>query len=201
VFLDIQRAFDEVWHQGLLFKLKTTVPSQIYLLLKSYLTDRHFQVKIENTHSGHRPIQSGVRQGSVLGPFLYLIFTSDIPQSQEITLATFAEDIAILSPPTNPNRASEALQNYLNVLQEWLRLWKIKVNNGKSAQITVTTKRRMCPKVKINNAPIPVQSEVKYLGLHLDQKLTWKAHIQAKKMQLTTKARNMNWLIGKNSQL
>jgi hypothetical protein len=59
----------------------------------------------------------------------------------------------------------------------------------------------MCPQITINNAPIPVQSEVKYLGLHLDQKLTWKAHIQAKKMQLTTKARNMNWLIGKNSQV
>jgi hypothetical protein len=47
----------------------------------------------------------------------------------------------------------------------------------------------------------PVQSEVKHLGLYLDQKLTWKAHIQAKKMQLTTKARNMNWLRGKNSKL
>jgi hypothetical protein len=75
------------------------------------------------------------------------------------------------------------------------------VNNDKSAQIAFTTKRRTCPQITINNAPIPVQSEVKYLGLHTDQKLTWKAHIQTKKMQLTTKARNMNWLIGKNSQL
>jgi hypothetical protein len=99
VFLDIQQAFDEVWHQGLLFKLKTTVRSQIYLLLKSYLTDGQFQVKIETTHSGYHPIQSGVPQGSVLPPFLFLIFTSDIPQSQEITLATYADDIAIL--PSN----------------------------------------------------------------------------------------------------
>jgi hypothetical protein len=106
----IQQAFDNVWHQGLLFKLKTIVPSQIYLLLKSYLTDRHFQVKIENTYSAYHPIESGVLQGSVLGPFLYLIFTSDIPQSHEITLATFSETIAILSSHTNPNRASETLQ-------------------------------------------------------------------------------------------
>jgi hypothetical protein len=186
---------------GLIIQIKTTVPSQIYLLLKSYLSDLHFQVKIENTHSGYHPVQSGVPQGSVLGPFLYLIYTSDIPQSQEIALAIFADDIAILSSHTNTNRASETLQNYLNVLQEWLQLWKIKVNNDKSAQITFTTKSRTCPQITIHNAPIPIQFEVKYLGLHLDQKLTWKAHIQANKMQLTTKARNMNWLIGKNSQL
>jgi hypothetical protein len=75
------------------------------------------------------------------------------------------------------------------------------VNNTKSAQITFITKRRTCPQVTINNAPIPELTEVKYPGLHLDRKLTWKVHIQAKKQQLTTKARNMNWLIGKNFQL
>jgi hypothetical protein len=54
-------------------------------------------------------------------------------------------------------------KNKTNILQEWLRLWKIKVNNTKLAQITFTTKRRTCPQVTINNAPIPGQTEVKYL--------------------------------------
>jgi hypothetical protein len=126
VFSDIQQAFDNVWHQGLLYKLKKNVPSQIYLLLKSYLTGQHFQVNIENTHSGYYPINSGVPEGSAFGPFLYLIFTSDIPQSQDITLATFADDMAIMSSHINHNGASENLQKYLNVFQDWLRLWKIK---------------------------------------------------------------------------
>jgi hypothetical protein len=131
VFLDIHQAFDKVWHQGLLYKLKGNVSSRTYLLLKSYLTDRHFRVKTGNTHSGYYLINSGVPQGSVLSPFLHLIFTSDIPQSQDITLATFADDTPILSSHINPNRASEIVQKYLNVLQEWLRLWQIKVNNEK----------------------------------------------------------------------
>jgi hypothetical protein len=156
-----------------LYKLKTIVPCQIYLLLKSYLTDRYFQVKTENIVSLYHPIKSGVLQGSVLGPFLYLIFNSDIPRSQEITLATFAVDIAFLSSRINPNRSSEILQNYLNILQEWLLLWKMKVNNTKSAKITFTTKSTTCPQVTINNAPNPEQTKVKYLGLHLDRKTTW----------------------------
>jgi hypothetical protein len=130
-----------------------------------------------------------------------LIFTFDIPQSQDITLATFADDTTILSSDINPNRASENPQKYLNVFQDWLQLLKIKVNNEKSVQITFATKRSVCPQITVNNAPIPVQSEVEYLGLHLDQKLKWKAHIQAKRTQLTRKVRNMNWLIGKKSQL
>jgi hypothetical protein len=150
VFLDIQRAFVKVWHQGLLYKLKKTVPSQIYLLLKSYLTGRHFQVNIENTHSGYYPINSGVPQCSVLGPFLYLIFTSDIPQSQDITLATFADDTAILSSHINPNRISENLQKYLNVLQEWLRLWKIKVNNANNIHHKTECVPTNCNKQRTN---------------------------------------------------
>jgi hypothetical protein len=165
LFLDIPQAFDKVRHQELLYKLKKNVPSQTYLLLKSYLTDRHFQVKIENAHSGYYPINSGVLHGSVLGPFLYLIFTFDIPQSQDIiALATFADDRTILSSHINPNRASENLQKYLNVPQDWLRLWKIKVKNEKSVQITLTKRRSACPQITINNAPIPVQSEVIYIS-------------------------------------
>jgi hypothetical protein len=79
VFLDIQQAFDKVWHQGLLFKLKTIVPSQIYLLLKSYLTDRHFQVNIENTQD-ITPFNPGYRRVAFLAPsytwFLLLISPS-----------------------------------------------------------------------------------------------------------------------------
>jgi hypothetical protein len=71
----------------------------------------------------------------------------------------------------------------------------------KSTQITFTTRRTICPQVSINNSPIPIKQEVKYLGLHLDKKLTWQTHIKAKRRQLEFKVRNMNWLINKKSQL
>lgn len=201
VFLDIQQAFDKVWHEGLLYKLKTHLPDQLYLLLKSYMQDRHFQVKIDDTVSAIYPIKSGVPQGSVLGPYFYLIFTADLPVTEDTTTATFADDTAILAADSNPERASEKLQNHLYLLQDWFKQWKIQVNTEKSTQITFTTKRSSCPQVTINDAPIPVKTEVKYLGLHLDEKLTWKAHIKAKKQQLNLKTRQMYWLIGRKSQL
>jgi hypothetical protein len=80
VFLDIQQAFDKVWHTGLLYKIKKTMPSQIFLLLKSYLTNRLFQGKVNNDVSNIHNIKSGVLQGSVLGPFLCLLYTADLSQ-------------------------------------------------------------------------------------------------------------------------
>lgn len=201
VFLDVEKAFDKVWHKGLLYKVKKNMPNEIYLILKSYLNERFFQIKVNTSLSKYHPIQSGVPQGSVLGPFLYLLYTADIPADDDITMATFADDTGILTSDDNPDRASNKLQNYLSSLQTWLTKWKIKVNGEKSSQITFTTRRIDCPQVHINNIPIPLKSDVKYLGLHLDRKLTWKNHIKTKKAQLNLKVRQMYWLLGKRSQL
>jgi hypothetical protein len=93
------------------------------------------------------------------------------------------------------------LQQHLNLLQNWMQQWKITVNPAKSIQITFTTRRTICPQVSINNFPIPIKQEVKYLGLHFDKKLTWQTHIKPKRRQLELKIRNMDWLINKKSQL
>jgi hypothetical protein len=181
VFLDIQQAFDKVWHHGLLYKLKRIMPSQLYFILKSYLSNRYFDIKTSKDETNYHLIHAGVPQGSVLGPLLYLIYTADIPITNETTLASFADDTAILALDQNPIAASDKLQSHLNVLQRWLCKWKIKVNNNKSVQIIFTTKFTECPPVMLNNEPIPMKNEVKYLGPHLDRSLTWKTRIKAKK--------------------
>jgi hypothetical protein len=79
--------------------------------------------------------------------------------------------------------------------------WKITVNPAKSTQITFITRRTICPQVSINNFPIPNKQEVKYLGLHLDKRLTWQTQIKAKRRQLELKIRNMDCLISKKLQL
>lgn len=68
-------------------------------------------------------------------------------------------------------------------------------------QITFTNKKSTCPPVTINGKQLPVKNEVKYLGLHRDQKLTWRSHITAKKTQINLKLRQMSWLIARNSKL
>jgi len=106
VFLDISQAFDRIWHPGLLFKLKHALTSNYYLLLKSYLADRNFAVRHNNTLSDHYPIEACVPQGSVLGPLLFLIFTADTPKAGNTTIASFANDEAVLSVNKDPVSAT-----------------------------------------------------------------------------------------------
>lgn len=79
VFLDVSKAFDKVCHDGLLNKIRELLPIQYYNILKSYLSDRFFRIKYDDTYSDLKEIKAGVPQGSVLGPILYLVFTSDLP--------------------------------------------------------------------------------------------------------------------------
>ncbi|KAL4149704.1 hypothetical protein QTP88_003582 [Uroleucon formosanum] len=92
VFLDVAQAFDKVCHNGLLHKLKTNFPAPYYLILKSYLTHRSFQVNINNSISNQFMINAGVPQGSDLSLLLYLIYTADIPTTSCTILNTFAND-------------------------------------------------------------------------------------------------------------
>jgi retron-type reverse transcriptase len=132
VFLDIQQAFDKVWHKGLLYKLKNNLSDQLYLIMKSYLSERYFQVKINDELSAYHLIRAGVPQGSILGPLLYLIFTSDVPLPENTLMATFADDTAIMSSDHDPNTASQKLHQHLKLLQNWMQQWKITVNPAKS---------------------------------------------------------------------
>lgn len=89
VFLDVSQAFDKVWYLGLLYKLKRIVPHPYYLVLKSYLSNRHFLVKYQDKIITLNPILTGVPQGSVLGLVLHQIYTSDIPTHDSNTIATY----------------------------------------------------------------------------------------------------------------
>jgi hypothetical protein len=87
VFLDIAQVFDRVWHRGLVHKQRSTLPDHFYLLLKSYLTNRHFRVRHEDSYSELKLIKAGVSQGSVLGPVLYLLYINDVPNTSNSTMA------------------------------------------------------------------------------------------------------------------
>ena len=105
-----QQAFDKVWHEGLLYKLKKVLSHTYYSILKSYLTKRQFMVKYVDAITTTFSIEAGILQGSVLEPLLFFIYTADLPISTEITIATFADDTALLASHANPIIASSTLQ-------------------------------------------------------------------------------------------
>ncbi|GBP54816.1 RNA-directed DNA polymerase from mobile element jockey [Eumeta japonica] len=149
----------------------------------------------------HRLVDVWVPQGSILGPVLYLIYATDLPAYASTTTATYADDTAILSTHENQDSASDSLQQHLNLIEKWLRQWQIKANTDKSVQVTFTLRKKTCPPVKLCNVEIPQTDDGKYLGMHLDRRLTWRKHIWTKRKQLDCKLRGMYWLIGRKSQL
>lgn len=201
VFLDIGQAFDKVWHDGLLFKIKQMLPSSFFSILKSYLGNRCYEVRHNTETSCMHQIKSGVPQGCILGPVLYLIYTADLPTADNTTAATYADDTALLSVHDDPRTASVNLQTHLTLIEKWFNKWRIKANKDKSVHVTFTLRKETCPQVKLYNEEVPQEDNAKYLGIHLDRRLTWKKHIWTKRKQLDCKLRCMYWLIGRKSQL
>ncbi|GFW53093.1 RNA-directed DNA polymerase from mobile element jockey [Trichonephila clavipes] len=166
-FLDAEKAFDRVWHDGLIFKLiKLNFPPYIIKLIYSYLSDRSFQVKIDSTLSRTAPIAAGCPQGSILSPILYSLYTQDFPTTPAVDVCLFADDAAIITQACSPDIVKEYLQKYLRKLQIWLTKWRIKINVSKSQAIIFRKGafRRQIPKLKLFGNGIPWTKEVDYLG-------------------------------------
>ncbi|KAL1110565.1 hypothetical protein AAG570_008093 [Ranatra chinensis] len=200
-FLDVEQAFDRVWHPGLLYKLKKILPSTYYLILQSYLKDRYSVVCQKDKLSGYIRINASVPQGSVLGPLLYLIYTADIPTYPSTHMATFADDICILTSNPEPSLVSHNLQQHLNNLQKWCKKWRIVINQSKSIHITFSLRRGSCPPITFDNIPIPPASCVRYLGLYIDKRVTWNPHTRLKRIDLNRKLGLLRNLLHRRSKL
>ncbi|GFT23446.1 RNA-directed DNA polymerase from mobile element jockey [Trichonephila clavipes] len=129
VFLDIQKAFDRVWHTGLLFKLITyKIPPPLIFLINSYISDRSFSVKIKTYQL--KKIRAGVAQGSILAPTLFNLYVNDIIKNTNTQLCLYADDTAILSRHRNLNTLAENINEHLAHLEIWFSVWKIALKNG-----------------------------------------------------------------------
>lgn len=176
VFLDIEKAFDKVWHDGLLYKLIYTKLPDVYIqVIRSYLNNRSFYVSSEGAKSSIRPIEAGVPQGSVVGPILFNVYVNDIPK--ELETALYADDTAIFAQSWQPRVAHRKLQEHLQRLEDYYSMWRIKVNVQKSVAVMFSVRRISDPEpLTLFGSPIQWEPEAKYLGVILDKRLTFVKH-------------------------
>jgi hypothetical protein len=176
IYLDFSKAFDSVSHSKLLFKLsKYGINGHLLNWLKSFLTDRQQQVKIKNTLSDLLPVTSGVPQGSVLGPMLFLIFINDISDlntDPNIKMYLFADDIKLFSRTTD----SAALSQLLSNIAEWSEIWQLGLAPTKSAVIHFGHEN---PEIlySINGNILSPETEVKDLGIFISNDLKFSKHV------------------------
>ena len=103
-FLDISKAFDKVWHEGLIFKLESIgISGNLLSLFKSFLSNRFQRVVLNGQCSSWSSVLAGVPQGSVLGPLFLLIFINDLPENLQSTVKLFADDTLLFSTVYEPN--------------------------------------------------------------------------------------------------
>jgi hypothetical protein len=154
---------------------------------------------VGNGKSELQPIKAGVPQGSVLRSILYVLYTSDLPTSTNTTLGKFADYTVILSVNDDTRRAASDLQYHLNTLQTLFEKWRIRINENKSCSMTFTLRKSSTPVVTINDIQIPRKTEIKYLWITIDSKLTWMQHTAKKRKQINITIKQLNWLLGRKS--
>lgn len=198
VFLDISAAYDSVWRDGLRYKLRNNfqITGKFYWWIDSFLTNRKGRVVIDGIQSEWKAFETGVPQGSSLSPLLFIMYINDLTQVIDIEsqIGMFADDVALWTSPTDNNIENMAiqhdkLQQSLDKIAEWCNKWKLLLAGSKTQYIVFKSAHKkkhlgninkpLSITLNNNNKTIKVQpsEKVKYLGLYLDQCLTFKPHI------------------------
>lgn len=202
-FLDIANAFDKVWHDGLLYKLKClNTPTVIFNIIRSFLCSRSFTVQIEDTNSDISYINAGVPQGSKLSPILFNLYISDFPTTMNTEIALYADDSVIYSSSDDVDKVIDNIQTHLDAVQKWAQSWKLALNPSKSSAVLFTLRRpKYYNTLKFNGQNIAWYHNIKYLGVLLDKKLTWNPHITSKLQQGYQRLKILYPLINRQTSL
>ena len=186
VYLDMSKAFDKVWHAGLIFKLKQNgISGGLLIILENYLSNRKQRVLINGSASEWGEIESGVPQGSVLGPLLFLIYINDLENSIKSQIKFFADDMSLFSIVHYDNDSANDLNHDLKLISLWANQWKMSFNpdpTKQAVQVIFSCKAQAIvhPKIYFNDIEVKTVNEHKHLDLTLDAKLTFASHIDEK---------------------
>ncbi len=203
-FLDLSKAFDTVSHEILLAKLSHYgIRGIANDWFRSYLTNRHQFTHLNGTSSMVREIVCGVPQGSILGPLLFLVYVNDIKSASNLTTFCFADDTTVLASGPDVVTLIGSVNSELHSLSVWLRENRLALNVGKTRcliisptghgidpDVSVTIDGQLVSRVSRSEVG---ENSTKFLGIHLDERLSWQNHIAeiCKKLAKTLFAINM----------
>ena len=174
IFLDFAKAFDSVPHQRLLLKLDhIRVRGELQRWIRAFLTDRQQRVVCNGCPSAWTKVTSGVPQGSILGPLLFLVYINDISDNLASPTKLFADDCAIYHQISNTIDCL-ILQGDLSRLYTWTQKWQLALNLSKCKAICISNKRKPPTHTyRLNNVTLEWVDTFKYLGVRIDSKLKW----------------------------
>ena len=184
VFTDFSKAYDSIWHDGLIFKLHYFygIKGSFLQCMNSFLRHRYNRVLLKKAHSEWKRQTLGLPQGSSLSPILYILYTNDykVKYTNFVRMGCFADDTALWTTPATQSKLRyKMLQRELNRFHDWSKYWKLCLNPSKCKSINIHKPKS--PKIRhkytLNGKPLDLVTECKYLGLWLDQHLSFKTHI------------------------
>ena len=198
IFVDLQKAFDTVDHEILLSKLNHYgIRGITNSWFKSYLSDRSQFVSINGFSSKCMHIKHGVPQGSVLGPLLFLIYINDLNHAiKHCKVHHFADDTNLLHFNKSVNKLNKLVNTDMKNLANWLNSNKISLNVQKTELVIFKNKRKILEnpiKITLSGKRLYPTNNVRYLGIKIDENLTWKEHIE----YISTKLNRANALLYK----
>ena len=181
IFIDLSKAFDMLNHNILLQKLSCYgIRGPPLDLICSYLSNRKQCVCYNSVFSDFKPVTTGVPQGSVLGPLLFLIYINDLPKtSSVVSFILFADDTTITFSSDNIIELESVLNRELHIISDWFKANKLTLNTKKTNFILFRSQKSKYhkPSISINGSPILQTNHTKFLGIEIDDTLSYKLHI------------------------
>ena len=195
IVTDFSKAFDVVPHSLLLLKCSNYgIRGVLLKIIENFLRGRTQQVKVDGVLSNETEVLSGVPQGTVLGPLLFLIYINDLPFNISYMAKLFADDCMLYRTVKTPADTT-SLQNDLDTVSAWCEKWKMPLNILKCSVIHFSKKlNEILPQYTLQNDILKPSTDIKYLGVTLNEKMNWKTHVT----NTTNKAQKVINLIKRN---